>query len=295
LAAKIGAAYYLLGRTSTAKLFFLESMTDIPDNSEVRRRLQSLRPLNHRPKIEALIMGGLEIGISPHVGLDCIAPILWGGRRVSCCFQDQILAHDETKTSESDEQNSYLKFASDLYQRFGIFSAFLPYVELSRDRCVPLIKLFFSLDPSVFDRVDDIKQSAWSEFEKQGGESNHRLESLEKEGSLLGYPKCCVEWALRNRRSNKSIETLALTALIEEEYVCSLEASKASPPGLAYFAFEFYPCDPRCIEAERIGYDVFEHYRKSEPFLRCCRNTSIVHYLCTLILLGTLTRPLSVF
>jgi hypothetical protein len=177
------------------------------------------------------------------------------------------LSCNQRSDSEVDQRSFYLEFASDLYQRFGIFTAFLPYIQLSHDCCVPLIKLFFSLDPSVFDRVDDIKQSAWSEFDKQEGESNHRLESLEKEGSLLGYPKCCAEWALNNRRSNKSIEALALTALIEEEYVCSLEASKASPPGLAYFAFEFYPCDPRCIEAERIGYDIFERYRKREPFL----------------------------
>ncbi len=263
LAAKIGAAYYRLGQTSAAKSFCLESMRDIPDNSEVRGRLRSLRPLNHRPKIEALITGGPEFGISPHVALDCIAPIIWGGRPTSCCFGDQLLSND----SQADQRNFYLEFAAKLYQTFGIFTAFFPYVALNHNQCAPLIKLFFSLDPLVFDRVEDIKQSAWSDFEKQERGSKHRLEYLEKEGALLGYPQCCVKWAQSNRRSNKSIERLALTALIEEEYVCSLEGGEAVPPGLAYFAHEFYPCNPRCPAAEQAGIEIFEHYKKTEALL----------------------------
>jgi hypothetical protein len=264
---KIGAAYYFLGQASNAKRYLLQSMADMPKNSRLRDNLMSLRSLNQRPKIEQLIIEGFEIGITPHVALDCIAPILWGGRPASCCFGDQLLAGDQPSNSEANQQNSYVKFAANLYQRFGIFTAFLPYVDLSLGQCVPLLKLFLSLDPSVFDRVEDIKQLAWSEFDKQEQGSNHRFEYLEKEGALLGYPKCCVEWALKNRRSNKSIEALALRALIEEEYVCSLETSKPSPPGWAYFAHEFYPCNPRCPVADQVGIDIFEGYRKKEPFL----------------------------
>jgi hypothetical protein len=267
LLGRIGIAYYFLGQASNAKSYFLKILRQIPENSQVRDKLRSLRPLNHRPNIEELTVEGYEIGISPHVALDCIAPILWGGRPTSCCFTDQLLSDDQPNNSESDQQNFYLEFAANLFQRFGIFTAFLPYMDLSRNQCVPLVKVFLSLDGSLFDRVEDIKGSAWNEFEKQEGESNHRLEYLEKEGSLLGYPKCCIEWALHNRRSNKSIEALALSALIEEEYVCSLEAAEALQPELAYFAFEFYPCNPRCIEAEQVGYDIFERYRKTEAIL----------------------------
>jgi hypothetical protein len=267
LLGRIGIAYYFLGQASNAKSYFLRSLRQIPENSQVKDKLQPLRSLNDRPKIEELIVEGYEIGISPHVALDCIAPILWGRRPTSCCFTDQLLSDDQPNNSEPDHQNFYLKFAADLYQRFGIFTAFLPYVDLSLNQCAPLVKVFFSLDASLFDRVEDIKESAWKEFERQEGESNHRLEYLEKEGSLLGYPKCCIEWSLHNRRSNKSIEALALSALIEEEYVCSLKAAKALRPELAYFAFEFYPCNPRCVGAEQVGYDIFEHYRKTEALL----------------------------
>ena len=34
-----------------------------------------------------------------------------------------------------------------------------------------------------------------------------------------------------------------------------------APPSTAYFAFEFYPCDPRCPEAEAVGQRLLSMYR----------------------------------
>ena len=253
-------AYYCLGQTAKVKSYLLKMAESVPETNEVWDELQSIKPLNDRPNIETLIKTTDMFLIPPHTTLDCIAPILWGGRPASCCFRDQLSLF----ALGDGDKKYYLQFASILYREFGIFTAYLPYIDLGDGKCVHyLLKLFFSLDPSLFERVENIKRLSWSELEKQEGESDHRRESLQEEGALLGYPTCCVEWALNNRRSGKSIENLALAASIEEEYACSLEPVNTALPEFAYFAFEFYPCDPRCMAAEEIGKDIFVNYNKA--------------------------------
>lgn len=267
LAMRIGIAYYRMGQVDAAKPYLIKGMENLPENSQVIDKLRSLRPHPPLSRMEDLTRAVLEKYVTPHVALDCIAPVLCGGRAVSCCFDDQILPDGRPNHSELSERDFYLEFAATLYQKFGIFTAFLPYVHLSLEQCVYLRKLFFSLDPSIYDLVEDIKKSAWSEFEKQEGEQSLRLEYLEKEGLLLGYPKCCVDWTLRNRRVNKPIEILALRALIEEEYASSFGPVKKPFPELAYFAFEFYPCDPRCKAAEEVGHAILKQYKKTVTWM----------------------------
>ncbi len=267
LAQRFGIAYHFLGQTPNAKAYLLKSVEYIPENSQVVDKLRTLQPPNHLPKVEDLVAEVFKGIINPHVALDCIAPILWGGRPVSCCFEDQLLVSAQSDNSELDQKDIYLEFASTVYQRFGIFTAFLPYIEPYAIQYGLLVKVYFSLDPSIFDRVENIKQSAWNEWERQEEKSAHRLEYLEKEGVLLGYPTCCVEWARNRRSSQKSIETIALTELIREDYACSSGAVKVSSPELAYFAFEFYPCDPRCNAAEAVGEGILEQYEKTGTIL----------------------------
>ncbi len=263
LATRIGIAYYCLGQVDAAKSYLSKSAENFPKNTRVIDKLRSLRPHPSLPGMEDLIRAVLEKYVSPHVALDCIAPILCGGRTSSCCFEDQLFPDGRPGKSDLDEEDFYLEFAADLYQRFGIFTAFLPYVHFSPGQCFSLRKVFFSFDPSVYDQVEDVRQSAWIEFEKQEDQSSPRLEYIEKEGHLLGYPKCCVDWVLRNRRANQSIEILALRALIEEEFASSFGPPKIPFPELAYFSFEFYPCSPRCNAAEEVGNVILKQYKKT--------------------------------
>jgi hypothetical protein len=105
------------------------------------------------------------------------------------------------------------------------------------------------------------------ELEEQNIGSAPFLNYLEREGTLLGYPKCCVHWVLEHRRSNKSIEDAALAALIADQYAFSSDATNISSPEFAYFAFEFHPCDPRCEAAEQIGKSILTRYEKVDTTL----------------------------
>ncbi|MCX8116567.1 MAG: hypothetical protein N3G78_01380 [Desulfobacterota bacterium] len=262
IARRIGIAYFQMGRLDEAKAYFQKEMGDFPSNSEVFDTLQPLLSSNPKRRLEGLFKAIRQGLLPPHFGLDCIAPLLCEGRAATCCFTDQVFSQSKPMDKNVSLKKRYLDFAYDLYKKFGVFSAFLPYVQIESGLCVSLRKIYFSLDRSIFDRVEKIGQASWADFERIKKGSPPLLEYLEIEGRSLGYPECCVEWALTNRRQNQPIEYLALKSLIEEEY--SLFQSQVNPnlPLLAYFTFEFYPCSPFCSAAEGVGGKILKQFKR---------------------------------
>lgn len=263
VAEKVGAAYYHLGQWEAAKSYLLKGMVDFPENTEVIDKLRTLRPHGSAQPMDDLIQAMLQHFVPAHVALDCLAPVLSQGRGTSCCFEDQLFPDGLPTEGGLSPKDVYLNFAAALYERFGIFSAFLPFIQLTPDYCLSFKKIFFSQDRSVFDRVEEIRQASLKEFENLKEGSSLQLEYLEKEGRLLGYPDCCIEWMLHYRRKNQSPEVIALKALIEEEFKATVSSGSIPPPERAYFAFEFYPCSPRCQAAEKAGKRLLRQLKKA--------------------------------
>jgi len=265
----MGIAYYWEGQTDAAKGWLWRSLAYLPDNFEVQRRLERVRPKIHPPRIKSLIRPSPRVGMTPHTVLDCIAPLLWEGRSVTCCFEDGFLFCDPTSSSASNIRRAFLDLAEHLYAEFGIYTGFLRYLPLEKARkCQPTRKVFFSKQPTLFDDLAWIEQLVWKEFEDHDIGRGLPRRSEEREGSVLGYPPCCVRWTMHTRGSGESIEETALTALIREECVSSfLGWDKIQPPEFAYFAFEFYPCGPRCAAAEQVGKDILARYVMADTTL----------------------------
>ena len=67
-------------------------------------------------------------------------------------------------------------------------------------------------------------------------------------GKLLGYPSCCVEKYIRDRlREDASVEMRASGQVKE------LRKEGEEPDVYAYFARNFFPCEPRCRSAGEMG------------------------------------------
>ncbi len=269
LADILGDSYFHLGRFADAMTHYQRLLSSLPANEEISKELATVQPGTDRPETRALIREGLRIGLTPHVVLDCLSPILWEGRPASACFTDQLTVLKPQDFSKPERQHMLKGLATYLYCRFGIYTVFMGYMELfalpGQVLCKPLAKVFFSLEPSLADQVKKIETLTWNEFNKQADSGGCRKESMQIEGNLLGYPKCCTEWAITLRGSGKSIEKEGLTSLIAEDMAAQIE--KKRPPLNAYFAFEFFPCNPRCTEAERIGKKLYANYLKNDKLL----------------------------
>jgi hypothetical protein len=81
-------------------------------------------------------------------------------------------------------------------------------------------------------------------------------------GKLLGYPSCCVKAYVDDRLGNGvNVETRASTQLKQID-----EGTRQSSP-YAYFARNFFPCNPQCQNAIEIGISTFHHLADVNPKL----------------------------
>lgn len=72
-------------------------------------------------------------------------------------------------------------------------------------------------------------------------------------GKLLGYPSCCVERYIHDRlHENASVEIRA------SKQVKELRKEGEEPDVYAYFARNFFPCEPRCRSASEMGRKTFD-------------------------------------
>ncbi len=78
-------------------------------------------------------------------------------------------------------------------------------------------------------------------------------EYLVSVGKLLGYPSCCVERYIHDRlHENANVEMRA------SRQVKELKKEGEEPDVYAYFARNFFPCEPRCRSASEIGRKTFD-------------------------------------
>ena len=90
-------------------------------------------------------------------------------------------------------------------------------------------------------------------------------------GKLLGYPSCCVERYIHDRlREDVNVEMRA------SRQVKELRKEEKEPDVYAYFARNFFPCEPRCQSASEVGRKAFDLFSGVNPkfgdlYLECVR------------------------
>ena len=102
-------------------------------------------------------------------------------------------------------------------------------------------------------------------------------EYLASVGELLGYPSCCVERYIQDRLSEGASVEVRASREVEQ-----LKKEGGKPDFHAYFARNFFPCEPRCRSASKIGRRAFDLLSDANPklgdlYLKCTRdNVGIV-------------------
>ena len=267
LANHLGVAYQLMGDPSSARQYLWQSLSYLPENDEIRAALASLNPGSDQPRIKRLIKENLDVGITPHVALDCIAPLIWNARPATDCLEHHQRLLPGSPPPEKIKR-AFIDLAGQLFSRFGIYTAFVRYAALNnKGEKGARGKAYFSKDPTLFERASEIERAMWEDIERNSPGGNLEWAYMRLEGELLGYPSCCVEWAHQARRDGQSVENLALIDLIAEELACTFDVAKPLPPELAYFALDFYPNHPRCRNAEQVGKDILWRYAREDAAL----------------------------
>ncbi len=267
LASRMASAAFMAGRYEDARKYSEANLEWLPTSQEVVSALDTLSAGCLRPKLEVLLPVALRIGFSPHAVVDSLGPVLSGARSAACAFPDQFW-FVSADSSDEDRRKKFMELAIFLFRSFGIFTAFQRYLSYTGDQLGVIGKVFFSLDAGLYEEVAQLEALVNQEVESREGTAREVPESAEREGLLLGYPSCCATWAAGLRINGSTFETEARKALIREEGISRfLGADSAPRPALAYFAFEFYPCHPRCAGAEGKGREMLTRYDQTDPML----------------------------
>ncbi len=97
-------------------------------------------------------------------------------------------------------------------------------------------------------------------------------EYLASVGELLGYPPCCVERYIHDRLDEGASVEVRVSREVEQ-----LKKEGGEPDLYAYFARNFFPCEPRCRSASEIGRRAFDLLSELNPklgdlYLECIRD-----------------------
>lgn len=112
------------------------------------------------------------------------------------------------------------------------------------------------------------------------GSIDDRLKISEIEGSLLGYPKCCVSKFVELKRNSffgrsSPPETVTILECLELGFFNVLKLFSNPPKELsqeffAFFTSNFYPCSVNCSKAISIGMRIYEQLdAKKRKIYRC--------------------------
>ena len=254
-------AAFATGDRARAEEATMRALAYLPSGQDVVSCLAEAEPGAEQPEPLALVRACADVGVGPHATIDCLLPVLWNARPTACLFEDGIEFVSGAAMETGDVQHGLLGLARYLFTQYGIRTAFLRYGAVGSGTLSPMGKAYFSRTPDLHQAVDRLEHLHWEEFRRGEGRGPASEQALRAEGALLGYPDCCVEWAARLREAGETIEAAAATALTYEEGTASvLEDPRVPAPAAAYYAFEFYPCDPRCLAAEARGHHMLERY-----------------------------------
>ncbi len=79
-------------------------------------------------------------------------------------------------------------------------------------------------------------------------------------GKLLGYPSCCVERYVHDRQYEETNVEMRASRQVNE-----LRKKIEEPDVYAYFARNFFPCEPRCQSASEIGRKTLDLLSEVDP------------------------------
>lgn len=82
---------------------------------------------------------------------------------------------------------------------------------------------------------------------------------LKKLGTILGFPRCCIERYVFDRSSGVLTPEVRASNQLQ-----GLENPDECDP-FAYYTKDFFPCEPDCPEAAKIGREVYEKLREIDP------------------------------
>lgn len=266
LARDLATAYWNSGAKAMARQALKIASAYLPEISVVKEFLESIPSdqINRKlPDPAELLEKSLQYYLGYHFALDNLSPLIYGVRSATCGFYDQIplLARVE-ELPDNELKEGYLSLVGLLYREFNVITVFGPYFIHSG---IPLIKLYFSKNFDIFARVQEIESHFWAEA-TPWPEGLGWDRYLEEEASFLGYPECCSREIKNLRAQQKSYELEAKAKLIRQS-LKSAFCPDLPPPMDAFFAFEFFPCNPKCVAAETIGRHIAQRYQEASPWL----------------------------
>jgi len=262
LCSRLAQAAFALGRRTEAEDAALRALDYLPGNRDLAATLATEQRGEDRPELTVLVRDCAKAGLDPHVTIDAVLPVLLDARPASCVFDDGVAFGCDSPLSLTDRREALVALTRHLYRTYGIRTAYFRYAAISGSRLVPMGKIYFARSQALHERVHGLERLYWETFRLGTGVQLGSQRALAEEGGLLGYPPCCIARAMELRQAGRTFEREALAALVLEEYAAqACEAHRMAPPSTAYFAFEFYPCDPRCPEAEAVGQRLLSMYR----------------------------------
>lgn len=278
LCTRLAQAAFALGRRQEAEAAAVRALDYLPGNRDLAAILATEQGGTDRPEVTALVRDCARAGLHPHVTLDAVLPVLLDARPASCVFDDGVTFGCNSPLPPTDRRDALVGLTRHLYRTYGLRTAFLRYAAISGGRLVPMGKIYFARSQTLHEAVDALERLYWETFRLGTGAQLHSQRALAAEGTLLGYPPCCIAWAVELREAGRPFEREALAALVREECVAEAgEEDGVPPPSLAYFTFEFYPCDPRCPEAEAVGQHVLTTYRTVDPWFAAMCASQMTH------------------
>jgi hypothetical protein len=275
----LASAYWLVGLKDKARQWLQKSFSYVPTVMEVREFYKAKPEISPEEKTTPTLEEVLELAIKTRLGyhfaLENLLPVVWRCRPTTCCFQDQVkLLADARGESPEILKKLHGAFAQVLYHVFGVYTAF--FMHLSLPGGVPLVKLYLGTDPALLDRVEELEELYWKAATPWQNEPAWQ-EIMEREADLLGYPECCSRAASSMRAQGGIFEKTALTQLLSE-VIKSMHWPEVAPPSRAYYAFEFFPCSPRCPDAEAMGLSLENCYQDHSPLMVKVYKEILLHF-----------------
>lgn len=224
------------------------------------KRFEKTEHLPQKRNYSADLKKYVLLSVTPHVFIDSLMTVHLNCRNVSLCVSDQITLH-------SIKQIEII--AQEIKKDYNMY---LDLLVVPLDTGCMLFLVFFK-DVKLYNQLDYLQKYVEKISLRYKGDFSSILNDpllVRKFGQYLGYPKCCIDFCVDARKNNQLIELetikkLQLIGKTSGDIKGGIAAFHFDP--ISYFSFEFYPCDPYCKKAEKIGKNIRETFNKQDPLL----------------------------